>query len=381
MKEYTIRKVIDAEIDEIAGLISTGYFEDDFFKWVVNKDIDRYEIVKNYYKIYLSAKGTIAHVIERFNGDVIGVGVWLPHDVDLNVYQQISVVTKQYAQNFNLVAQKSHDSEPPGTPFYQLVAIVIKKEFQGRGLAAHLLGSQLEQFDQLGVPTYLEASTPYLGQGIYAKFGYQPIGELMKFPNGVKLYPLWRSVFDKVEFAGYQWLVLERYENKMLLLSEKVIELKSYHDRFESINWSKSTIRKYLNDDFYECFLTSEKKRVLETTLQTSENPWFKTGQSETTTDKLFLLSVDETLKYFGDIRQLKNFTSQYCIDDNYNHQRKAKSSLGTSVGWHLRTSGKNSNLICTVMQDGQIAVSGDFVNRKLGVRPAMWIIKEEKNE
>ena len=385
MKDVTIRPIKPEEINEIAYLISTGYYEDIFFKWTVECDDVRHKIVTDYYKAYLNAEGCVAHVVESPTKEVVGASVWLPHDVDLGLYDEIDLAVGSYAKNFRAVADKSHYSEPPMGPFYQLVGFVVNKEAQGSGIGAKLLKSQLDQFDQLGIPTYLEASTPYNGKGIYGKFGYQPVGELIVFEEHAVLYPLWRPAKSKqlVNFAGYEWQVLEHYEDKLLIMSENVIELGKYHEAFEKITWSKSTIRNYLNQIIYNRFTQSEKEQILETQVVTKNNPWFNIEGGQPTRDKIFLLSIEEVVKYLGNHRTLKNTTNKFFVDDDFNNVRKATLEDQSSSRWLLRTPGNSSDFVAVVMNDGRISVTGDFVNRSsseifnVGIRPAMWIKNE----
>ena len=192
MTDFTIRPMKPEEIDKAAEFISEGYYDDIFFHWTVENDKDRRKVVTDYYKVYLNAEGCSAHVAETPSGEIIGATVWLPHDVDARIYDEIDEVVGIYASKFRQVADMSHQNEPKGIPFYQLVGFVTCKQFRGQGIGTALLKHQLDKLDELGIPTYLEASTPYHGKGVYGKFGYQPMGELMVFTETAVLYPLWR---------------------------------------------------------------------------------------------------------------------------------------------------------------------------------------------
>lgn len=388
MKDITVRPIRPEEIDKVACLISTGYYDDIFFKWTVERDEDRYKVVTDYYKAYLHAKGCVAHVAETSSAEIIGASVWLPHDVDESIYDEIDIAAGSYASRFRAVADNSHYSEPPMEPFYQLVGIVVNKEAQGLGVGAKLLKYQLDQLDTLGIPTYLEASTPYNGKGIYGKFGYQPVGELMVFSDTAVLYPLWRPANKKqqvVDFGGYSWQVLERYDDSLLLLSENVIEAGKYHEVYENVTWSSSAIREYLNGSFYDGFTSLEKSQILEAEVMNNDNPWFGTNGGPVVTDKIFLLSIEEVIKYLGDSGELKNSGNKYFIDDSFNNARKATLTDNSPSRWFLRTPGNSSDFVSVVTMEGKIAVTGDFVNRssselfKVGIRPAVWVKRERE--
>ena len=74
--KITIRPIKPDEINHVADLLSTGYYHDKFFIWSVPNDDDRHKIVADYYKIYLSAAGCVAHVAENPREGILGVAVW-----------------------------------------------------------------------------------------------------------------------------------------------------------------------------------------------------------------------------------------------------------------------------------------------------------------
>jgi len=354
MPKIMIRDIKPNEIETIAGMISGGYYNDIFFKWSVPSDADRQKVVADYYKIYLSVPGCVAHVAESSAMGIVGASVWLPHDVDANIYDDIDNAAGVYAPQFRAVADWSHYSEPPMAPFYQLVGFVVLPQAQGMGIGGALLKHHLDKLDELGIPTYLEASTPYAGGGVYGRFGYQPVGELMVFAENAVLYPLWRCCPAKGNLLG-SWRILEKHDDKMLLLSEAVIVMQPFHETFENITWEESTIRRYLNGAFAESLPQAEQNKIV---------------------GEIFLLSVDEVLKYFGN----SGNRGKFFIDDEYNQARKAVCLDGSPSKWLLCTSGNQPGFVANVTVDGKISITGDFVNRKstpllnIGVRPAMWV-------
>jgi GNAT superfamily N-acetyltransferase len=181
----------------IAEFISSAYADDVFFEWVVPDGNVRHDIVTKYYNAYLGENRANIYVAEE-NGTVVGATVWLPHDTDPALYEEIDRVTGLYAPNFRTVADASHDSEPKNTAFTQLVGFAVDKKQRGRGIGALLLKTHLEIMDNMGIPTYLEASTPFHGGGVYGKFGYTLFGDLIVFSPTAVLYPLWRPAGYKI---------------------------------------------------------------------------------------------------------------------------------------------------------------------------------------
>ncbi|MCL2528595.1 MAG: GNAT family N-acetyltransferase [Defluviitaleaceae bacterium] len=412
--DYIIRPINPSEISKIADLLSTGYYHDKFFKWSVDCDASRHKIVADYYKVYLSAVGCVSHVAVAPCGEIVGATVWLPHDTDAGIYDEIDKVVGEYAPQFRAVCDRSHDSEPPMAPFYQLVGFVVTGAVQGRGVGGALLKYHLDILDKKGIPTYLEASTPYFGGGVYGRFGYQQVGELMVFADTAVLYPLWRPaggareisvgykdvscvckesrslgfsekemagcLNNPVDFGGYKWRVLDKEDGKLLLLSEKVLFLHEYNAVFRDITWADSTAREYLNTAFLNGFTPEEQLQMADIYVCNHGNPWYRVMGGLYTVDKVFLLSVEEVIKYLGSSGQVANPQCKYFVDDDFNDARRAVFTDGSPCRWALRTPGNMANFVAAVTLDGRIAMTGDFVNRpstalfNVGLRPAVWV-------
>ncbi|MDR2546300.1 MAG: DUF6273 domain-containing protein, partial [Lachnospiraceae bacterium] len=186
-----------------------------------------------------------------------------------------------------------------------------------------------------------------------------------------------------VKMAGIDWLVLAMEEEKALLISEKVLEERPYHKEGGDITWEKCSLRKYLNDDFYNR-LGAAKGAVAETRNINSNNPWYGTKGGSNTTDKVFLLSLDEVVKYFGDSGDLKNkkrkkyngelASDGYYLHDKLNSARIAKDKKGEACWWWLRSPGGRSSYAADVGGDGYVGVAGRHVSDAPGVRPALWL-------
>jgi len=180
---------------------------------------------------------------------------------------------------------------------------------------------------------------------------------------------------DIIHLGDYSWRVLDVQSGRALLLSEEVTELKQYNKKFIDVTWETSTLRQYLNDEFYGRFSEEEKKRIAETRIQNNKNPWYNTKGGNTTNDKVFLLSLGEVIKYFGDSGELGNRPADTRrIDDQFNSARIAKDVDGTDSWWWLRSSGFYGLNATYVNAGGWIYVDGNNVNLYGGVRPALWL-------
>ncbi len=186
------------------------------------------------------------------------------------------------------------------------------------------------------------------------------------------------------EYANEQisWIVLDvSASGEALVISKYALDSKPYHSDIAMITWEESTLRKWLNEDFYnEAFDSKEQKRILTTTVKTPNHPDYGTWGGNDTEDKMFLLSLDEVQKYFGSDKERRCEPTDFAISKNI---RIVESDMVVGkVDWWLRSPGNEAlggGIKCTtqtrVMYDGKIDRIGQgTVEKGIGVRPAMWI-------
>jgi len=184
------------------------------------------------------------------------------------------------------------------------------------------------------------------------------------------------SVGEIIQFGGYDWRVLDVQNDKALILSDRILTLRQYHsNRNEVVTWENSDIRAWLNGEFYdETFSADEKSRIFQARIENKDNEWHETPGGNATNDRLFLLSLEEVVRYFGDSGQL-NTRSSSPINDAYNSLRTATFE-GSNRWWWVRSPGSGNNRAANINNNGFIDVSGSNIvdNNNGGIRPALWL-------
>lgn len=163
----------------------------------------------------------------------------------------------------------------------------------------------------------------------------------------------------KVRFGPYEWIVLDRDGNDMLLLlNTKEFDVNQdnrndsrqpYHTAREDVTWETSYIRSWLNDDFYNTFTDVEKAMIMQTHCTNPDNPHFHSSGGNDTDDFVFLLSPQEADQY---------------------------KTVGLKYGtiWWLRMPGDTQITAAVVQPLGNIDDKGLVVNEEKAVRPAIRI-------
>jgi hypothetical protein len=205
-------------------------------------------------------------------------------------------------------------------------------------------------------------------------------GLMEKEPQGqsfpTKKQQVSASVGDIITFGSYEWLVLDVKDGNALLLAKAIIEGRKYGEPMDNVAWANCKIRAYLNGEFYSRFSTTDRERIQLTSLSNNSNPWYGTSGGSETNDYIFLLSLDEVVKYFGGSGALNNRVGkERWLHDQYNNNRKAYFN-GRSHLWWTRTPGQYPfDTVVGVANDGTVNIDG-YVQEEYngGVRPAMWI-------
>ena len=233
---------------------------------------------------------------------------------------------------------------------------------------------------------------------------------------------------DTIKFGKYEqdgnidngkedidWVVLAREDDKALLMSKYILSLNKYNEDKEDITYEDSTIRSFLNNDFYdEAFSANETNIILETKVlnKNNNNIYQKSSNGdkkmdtvggEDTEDYVFILSFEEAKKYFGNMSavymnagkltesekkyykndtNLCNTTITKAVNESNIHNTgksyknyppmKITSTKYQQTDWWLRDVGRYQNYACYVSEG--INDKGATVTSFKGVRPCIWV-------
>jgi len=198
------------------------------------------------------------------------------------------------------------------------------------------------------------------------------------------------QVGDKIVFGKYEWRVLDIQSSTALIITEEIIEQRAYHDVYKDITWADCSLRKYLNNEFFDKFTTADKSRIIPVINKNSDNQWYGSNGGADTRDSIFLLSLEEvTCQYFGDSSSKlynpgKNQRYWFERKDENNSKRLARlQEKDWHWWWWLRSPGRvNVKAVYIFGTDGNIGIQGNNILKGNisdgkctgGVRPALWL-------
>ena len=235
-------------------------------------------------------------------------------------------------------------------------------------------------------------------------------GSQIKYNIGDKItFGSWPVGIEGEVSEAIEWEILEKKDDgTAIVLSSKVIDVKPYNTKLENITWNDSSLRKWLHHEFYgKAFTAEEKDKIVETSLKNEDNNeeytqkyinwWEKWAKKEAvdkkryigtkmngkggedTTDKVWLLSLDDIRRYGRRFSTDKNRTAipmeyltkeiDFCTSDACKRNR-----VVGNAWWWLRSPGGEQKNAAYIHYSGFVHVLGLHVDNNGGVRPALKI-------
>ena len=158
------------------------------------------------------------------------------------------------------------------------------------------------------------------------------------------------QVGDAVAFGRYTWFVADKTDGICTLLCQGPIAEKPYHDTNMEITWENCSLRRWLNEDFYNSSFTDGEKAAIITAHYTftEADSTYGIDCGNDTDDKVYLFSYSESNTVSDDIR-------------------------GCGINWWLRSPGEKQDRAVFIL--GRAAnLMGRDVEYSSGVRPAIKV-------
>lgn len=198
------------------------------------------------------------------------------------------------------------------------------------------------------------------------------------------------SVGDTITFGAYEqdnntsngkeaieWTVLDKDGMSLLLISKQALDCQQYNTSYTDVTWESCSLRKWMNGTFLnKAFNAEEQAQIQNTTVSADKNPEYNTNPGNATTDKVFLLSINEVEKYFNSDEARKCAPTAYAkAQGAYTSDIYKTASGAATCWWWLRSPGSDQSHAADVDNDGSVDYYGNYVDYAYdAVRPALWI-------
>lgn len=224
----------------------------------------------------------------------------------------------------------------------------------------------------------------YKGEKIDKKNRKKKVKKNWKVGNIVTLGKYEQDGNTKNGKEKVEWIVLDKNGNKALLLSKKILDINIYHRIRKDVNWKESSIREWLNNDFYnKAFSNKEKKNILKekNVFDLEYEKVYDWEGYSIEGDRVFLLSMNEVTIYLNNKNkdkrkaELTDFCFEKLYDDLSHVYSYLKEKNIKTYHWWLRSGGFNMASASYIYLNGVVNDYGNSVQLgEYGIRPAMWV-------
>ena len=166
------------------------------------------------------------------------------------------------------------------------------------------------------------------------------------------------------EKAPIEWIIIDISQGVCSMISRYCLDVKPYHEGKGQVQWDESTIRKWLNQDFFnDAFSVEEQEFIIP-----AENPY----SSAHATDKVYLLSKEQGESVLTNKQQRKTYLTSYASrnGERYRNGDQAESSIST--WWLGDTYREGKDIIGYYM--GYNTSPTKYLDKPKGVRPVITV-------
>ena len=180
--------------------------------------------------------------------------------------------------------------------------------------------------------------------------------------NNIFLGKYRQSNDDSSSKESIDWLVLKNEGGKALIISKYALDCKPFNDTPADVKWDNCSLRKWLNEDFYNgAFDQSEKERIIQSDGIPSK-------------DRVFLINNLEYKEHLDD-EIGKCVPTEYAINKGVAVSASSSVDGKATCWWWLRSPGDDPQNTAIVTTKGILNAGGSKSCKKnVAVRPAMWI-------
>jgi len=173
--------------------------------------------------------------------------------------------------------------------------------------------------------------------------------------------------FSENEKRPIEWLELCREGERSLLISKYALDALPYNEKkFAPATWAESSLRAFLNGEFFETAFTEEEREKICLTGNKNRDlisNIYNVSGGKFTYDKVFLLSEED----------LAPIESKKCRATPY-AAMKAEKNGSEDMIWWLRSIGSLRNVVKAVKAQGEGILELGAHNAWIGVRPVIWV-------
>lgn len=188
-----------ADVVTVADDLSDAFAADPMFDWFMRDDARRPAARLRLFRRLLAMALADGEVLRPSTGGA--ASIWLPSESlgPTSFLEELRVIpTILAATGFSRLSRMSamraamDSNHPMDRPHAYLWFLGVRTQAQGLGVGSRLLAAGLQRVDAVGLPAYLESSSP-ANVPLYRRHGFKVTREIQPTPDSPMLWAMWRE--------------------------------------------------------------------------------------------------------------------------------------------------------------------------------------------
>ncbi|HET7029679.1 MAG TPA: GNAT family N-acetyltransferase [Candidatus Limnocylindrales bacterium] len=193
-----IRVATAAEIDRATETVALAFATDPVWQVALRRADGRMDHHRPYWRFFVAAAQAQGGLWLLDDG--AAVAVWIPpggEEVDAATMARIlafngRVLGPDGATEIAELYERFEANHTPTEPHAYLSLLATHPDRRGRGLGQRLLAANLRDWDERGVPQWLESTNP-ANDHRYARAGFRPAGSFRAVRDDARITTMWRE--------------------------------------------------------------------------------------------------------------------------------------------------------------------------------------------
>jgi GNAT superfamily N-acetyltransferase len=186
-----------SDIDRATETITLAFGDDPVWSVALARDDGRVDHHKPYWRFFLAA--AVAQRGVWLLGNAAAVSVWIPPGGTELPPESLAALERfnlewlgpERSREVDELYERFDANHPTTEPHAYLSLLATHPDHRGRGIGQSLLAANLGQWDELGIPSYLESTNP-ANDHRYERAGFRRIGGFVAVRDAAPITTMWR---------------------------------------------------------------------------------------------------------------------------------------------------------------------------------------------
>jgi GNAT superfamily N-acetyltransferase len=189
---HHVRRAGPADAQHVAGLLGVAFMDDPVTGWLFPDPDDRGRRHPDFFRIFTDRALASGAVYLTADGHAAALWLRIGHGAPPPPIpgEPLAAACGPNLPRMQILDELVEAGHPQHRHDY-LSFMGVRPDQQGRGLGAALLRHRIADLDAVGVPAYLEATSPR-NRRLYERMGFTALPATMSLPDGPPLFPMWR---------------------------------------------------------------------------------------------------------------------------------------------------------------------------------------------